>query len=151
VSQSLAQVYLHLLFSTKERRPYLQDAAVRTALHHYLGATCRNLESPSLGVVGVADHVHVLCRLSRTQTIAVLVRELKRESSKWLKTKGAGLGSFQWQEGYGAFSIGASQVEAVRRCIARQEEHHRRRSFQDEFRAFLQKYGVEYDVRYVWD
>ena len=100
---------------------------------------------------GIEDHVHVLCRLGRTIDVAELVRELKRESSKWLKTKGAGLGRFQWQEGYGAFSVGASQVEAVRGYIARQEEHHRRRSFQDEFRAFLQKYGVDYDERYVWD
>jgi REP element-mobilizing transposase RayT len=99
----------------------------------------------------VSDHVHILCRLSRTLTIAQLVRELKRESSKWIKTKGRDYARFHWQEGYGAFSIGASQLEAVRRYLALQEKHHQRRSFQDEFREFLRKYEVEYDERYVWD
>jgi putative transposase len=118
MSQSLAQVYLHVIYSTKERVPYLKNPVLSAAMHEYLGATCRNLDCPSLGAGGVADHVHVLCRLSRTLSIAELVRELKRESSKWIKTKDLALEHFQWQAGYGAFSIGASQVEAVRRYIA---------------------------------
>jgi len=149
--QSLAQFYLHLIFSTKERKPYLQDPVLRADMHNYLGATCRGLECPSLGVGGISDHVHILCRLSRTLSVANLVRELKRESSKCVKKKQDASAQFHWQEGYGAFSVGASQVEAVRRYIATQNRHHRRRSFQDEFREFLQTYQVEYDERYVWD
>ncbi len=106
---------------------------------------------PSLGVVGAADHVHILCRMSRTLTIADLVRELKRESSKCIKTKGRQLARFHWQEGYGIFSVGASQVQTVQRYIATQEKRHQRLSFQEEFRQFLRKYGVDYDERFVWD
>jgi len=149
--QSLAQVYLHIVFSTKNRTAFLQDKLLRNELHRYLGGTCRNLDSPSLVVGGVEDHVHVLCRFSRTITIADFVRELKRESSKWLKTKTADLAAFQWQQGYGAFSISPAHVEQLRTYIARQEEHHRKETFQDELRRILGKYGVKYDERYLWD
>jgi putative transposase len=151
MSQSLAQIYLHIIFSTKCRRPFLADPALRAETHKYLGGTCRKLDSPSLIVGGAADHIHILCRFSRTQTLAVLVRELKRESSKWIKTKGAGLGDFHWQDGYGAFSISPGHVGALRGYIAKQEEHHKKESFQEELRRVLKKYGVEYDERYVWD
>jgi len=149
--QSLAQIYLHIVFSTKHRRPFLFDPALRAETHKYLGGTCRDLDSPSLVVGGVEDHIHILCRFSRTQTVAVLVRELKRESSKWIKTKDTGLQDFHWQDGYGAFSISPGHVEALRAYIANQEEHHKRESFQDELRRLLKKYGVDYDERYVWD
>ena len=149
--QSLAQVYLHVVFSTKHRRPLLQNVALREEVHRYLGGVCRNLGVPSLIVGGVADHVHVLCRFSRTITIADFVRELKRDSSKWLKTKDRELADFHWQDGYGAFSISPSHVEALRSYIANQEKHHEKVSFQDEFRRLLKKYGVEYDEQYVWD
>jgi REP-associated tyrosine transposase len=149
--QSLAQIYLHIVFSTKERRRYLQNHAIRTELHSYLGGTCRNLGCPSLCVGGVEDHVHILCRLSRTISVSGLVRELKRESSKWLKTKSPDLAIFEWQAGYGAFSISPGHVEQLREYITRQEEHHKSESFQDEFRRFLRNYGIEYDERYVWD
>jgi REP element-mobilizing transposase RayT len=149
--QSLAQIYLHIVYSTKHRTPFLREPALRAEVHRYLGGTCRNLDWPSLRVGGVEDHVHICCRLSRTLTVADLVRELKRDSSKWLKTKGEGLTDFHWQDGYGAFSISPGHVEAVVAYIANQEEHHRRASFQDEFRRLLKKYGVEYDERYVWD
>ena len=102
-------------------------------------------------VGGVEDHVHILCRLSRTSSIAELVRELKRESSKWIKTKDEALWDFHWQDGYGAFSISPSHVEELRTYIANQEMHHRQESFQDEFRRILKKYGVEYDERYACD
>jgi putative transposase len=151
MSQSLAQVYLHLVFSTKNRIPWLQTRPLREELHAYLGGTCRDLDSPSLTVGGVEDHVHVLCRLSRVHRIADLVRELKRESSKWVKTKGVDLADFHWQDGYGAFSISPSHVPALTRYIAEQERHHQTRSFQDEMRRIYRKYGVEYDERYVWD
>jgi putative transposase len=149
--QSLAQVYLHLIFSTKHRRPWLRDPALRDELHNYLGGTCRNLDSPSLIVGGVEDHVHILCRLGKSIAIATLVRDVKRESSKWIKTKAADLAEFHWQDGYGAFSISPAHVEDLRKYIANQEEHHKTEPFQDEFRRILAKYGIEYDERYVWD
>jgi putative transposase len=149
MSQSLAKVYLHIVFSTKNRQPFLADKTLREECHAYLAGTCKNLGSPSLKVGGVADHVHILCFLSKTQAIADLVKELKRESSQWLKTKG--LSSFYWQNGYGAFSISPSHIDALREYIQNQEEHHRTESFQDEFRRLLEKYEVEFDERYVWD
>ena len=151
MSQSLAQIYLHIVFSTKERRPFLQDRTIREETHHYLGGTCNDLGCPILCVGGVADHVHLLCRLGRTIAVADLVQGLKRESSKWLKTKAADLADFYWQNGYGAFSISPRHVEPLRQYIAKQEEHHRMESFQDEFRRLLTKYGLEWDERYVWD
>src|SRR5438034_8041869 len=121
MSQSLAQLYLHIVFSTKERRPFLQDRAIREETYHYLGGTCNDLGCPILRVGGVADHVHLLCRLGRTISIADLVQGLKRESSKWLKTKAADLADFYWQNGYGAFSISPRHVEPLRQYIAKQE------------------------------
>ena len=147
---SLGQVYLHIIFSTKNRTRFLQNKSLRLELHNYLGGTCRNLGCPSL-IVGGEDHVHILCRFSRTTTIAVLVGELKRESSKWIKTKDLALQQFHWQTGYGVFSVGRNEVEMVREYIANQEEHHKVESFQDEFLRLLKEYGVEYDERYVWD
>ena len=149
--QSLAQIYLHIVFSTKNRRPFLQDAAIRDELHKYLGGTCNNRGCPVLRVGGVADHVHVLCRLGKTISVADLVKELKRESSQWVKTKGPELEDFYWQSGYGAFSVSPAHVEVLREYIGKQEELHRTVTFQDEFRRLLAKYGVEFDERYVWD
>ena len=149
--QSLAQIYVHIVFSTKNRHPFLQDASIRDELHNYLGATCNNLDCPVLRVGGVADHVHILCRLGKTRSIADLVKELKRESSQWIKTKAADLHDFYWQSGYGAFFVSPAHVEALREYIAKQEEHHRAESFQDEFRRLLTKYGLQWDERYVWD
>jgi len=147
--QSLAQIYLHIVFSTKDRAPFLHDPTVRDEAHKYLGGTCNHLGCQILIVGGVADHVHILCQFGRTITIADLVKELKRESSQSLKAK-AGR-DFYWQKGYGAFSISPSHVEPLRLYIANQEEHHRVKTFQDEFRDLLRKYGLEWDERYVWD
>ena len=102
-------------------------------------------------VGGVEDHVHILCSLGRQATVADLVRELKRDSSKWIKSKGHQYAGFHWQNGYGAFSVSPSHVWSLQRYIANQEEHHRQESFQDEFRRLLTKYGVAYDERYVSD
>src|SRR5207249_1109194 len=113
MGHSLAQIYLHVVFSTKDRRPYLQHAPLRAELHRYLGGTCRGLGSPSLIVGGVADHVHLLCRLSRTQTVAEFLRELKRESSKWVKEQDPQLADFHWQGGYGAFSVSPAHVRPL--------------------------------------
>ena len=151
MAQSLAKILVHTFFSTKDRRPFLRDKPLREELHRYLGGILTNLDSQPLIIGGVEDHVHLLHTLSRTTTIAGTVKEVKRGSSLWLKTKSPALGDFEWQAGYGAFSIGFLQVDAVRAYIAGQEEHHRKISFQDEFRALLKRYEVEFDERYVWD
>jgi putative transposase len=150
VSQSLTQIYLHITFSTKGRLPLLVDTDLRAQTHAYLAGICKNLESTSLIVGGVSDHVHILCRLSKNIAVAALVRELKRDS-KWIKTKRPDLVGFHWQAGYGAFSISPSHVGTLKQYIASQEEHHRIVTFQDEFRRLCQKYGVEIDKRYAWD
>lgn len=151
MSQSLAQVYLHVVFSTKHRVPHLQDTALRDRAHAYLAATCNHLESPAVAVGGVADHVHALCRLGKTIATSELVRELKRESSKWLKEQAADLADFYWQNGYGAFSISPGHVDRLVAYIATQDEHHSGETYQDEFRRLLTKYRIEWDERYVWD
>ena len=151
MSQSLVQIYVHIVFSTKGRAPFLRDKDFRERTHAYLAGICKNLGCPALIVGGVEDHVHILCRLGKTIEVAALVRELKRDSSKWVKENGAQLMEFQWQAGYGAFSVSPPHVDALREYIENQEEHHRRESFQDEFRRICRKYGVEIDERYVWD
>jgi putative transposase len=151
MGQSLAQIYLHVVFSTKDRRPFLQDELAQKDLHGYLAGTCRNLESPSIRVGGVEDHVHILCQLSKTLSVANRVCELKRESSKWLKEQAGVTPHFQWQQGYGAFSVSPSHVEGLCDYIRNQKEHHLRESFQDELRRLFCKYEIEFDERYVWD
>jgi REP element-mobilizing transposase RayT len=149
--QSLAKILVHTVFSTKERRPLLRDRSLREELHHYIGGILSNLECQPIIVGGVEDHVHVLSALSRTCEAAEMVKEVKRGSSLWLKTKTLGLHDFAWQNGYGIFSIGFSQIPSVRDYILTQEEHHRKTSFQDEFRQLLRRYEIEFDERYVWD
>lgn len=149
--QSLSKILVHAVFSTKERRPFFRDKSLREELHHYIGGILNLLECQPIIVGGVEDHVHFLCALSRTCQAAEMVKEVKRGSSLWLKTKGPDLRDFAWQNGYGIFSIGFSQIETVRDYIAGQEEHHRTVSFQDELRALLKRYAIEFDERYVWD
>ena len=149
--QSLVQIYLHLVFSTKNRQPFLQDMELRTKMLAYLAGACKNLKSPPIIVGGVEDHVHILCRLAKTIPVSDFLREIKRESSKWIKKHESELSCFGWQDGYGAFSISPAHVGVTRDYIANQEEHHRNVSFQDEFRRLLKKYDIEYDERYVWD
>jgi len=148
--QSLSNVLVHLIFSTKERHPFIQ-APVAGELYPYLATVCQTSGCPALQVGGTDDHVHILFALSRTMTIAGLVQEVKTESSKWIKTKGQDYRQFAWQNGYGAFSISQSHAETARAYIVNQVEHHAARSFQDEFRLFCRRYNVVYDERYVWD
>ena len=148
--QSLAKILVHEVFSTKDRRPLLRDKPLREELHHYIGGILNQHDCQPVIVGGVEDHVHLLCALSRTITAAEMVKEVKRGSSIWLKTKAEDLRDFAWQSGYGIFSIGFSQIETVRNYIGGQEEHHRKVSFQDEFLSILQKYGISYDERYLW-
>ncbi len=149
--QSLARLVLHVVFSTKNRVPFLRDVELRTRLHAYMAGVLQNIGCEPIVIGGVEDHVHILCNLSRTVTIAGLVEEVKKTPSKWMKEQGPAYHDFFWQGGYGAFSVSASNVERVRAYVATQEEHHRKVSFQDEFRALCHKHGVEIDERYVWD
>jgi REP element-mobilizing transposase RayT len=148
--QSLSRVVIHVVFSTKERLALL-DIDTRPKLHAYLATVARNAGCECYRVGGVADHVHLAIRLSRTLTIADLVENLKTSSSKWLKTQSPDLATFSWQRGYGCFSVGPTDLDSLCAYIDNQEEHHRTRTFQEEFRMFLKKYGVEYDEAYVWD
>jgi putative transposase len=151
VPQSLSNVLVHITFSTKERRPSLHDADLRDEMQRYLAGISNHLDCPTIIVGGADDHVHLLARQARTISLADWIKELKRGSSVWIKTKGAAHESFQWQTGYGAFSVSQSQSDRVRQYIAGQDEHHRKTSFQDEFRAFLRRHGIEFDERFVWD
>ncbi|MBL7224304.1 MAG: IS200/IS605 family transposase [Candidatus Brocadiae bacterium] len=150
MAQSLANILVHLIFSTKNRLPLIRPE-VEHELHAYLAAVCREMDCPALDAGGTEDHVHILLSLSRTVTLSSLVEEVKKRSSKWIKTKGEAFAEFAWQAGYGAFSIGQSGVGRVKQYIAKQKEHHRKVSFQDELRAFLRRYQVEFDERYLWD
>jgi len=151
MSQSLSKIWTHLIFSTKDRYPFLSERTVREQLHAYMASILRNHECSTLLVGGTSDHVHSLFVLSKNHSIAKIVYEVKRSSSKWVKTQGPEYRKLYWQSGYGAFSVSQSHVEQVRRYILRQEQHHRKLTFQDELREFLKRYEVEYDERYVWD
>jgi REP element-mobilizing transposase RayT len=148
--QSLAFLLVHVIFSTKDRKPVL-DVSMRPALHAYLATVARNAKCECYRVGGVADHVHLAVRVSRTTNVAELVEILKSSSSKWLKTQSPALSKFAWQKGYGAFSAGPADLDALVSYIDAQEAHHSKQTFQDEFRAFLKRYGIECDERYLWD
>lgn len=149
--QSLAHLVLHIIFSTKNRIPWLRDMAIREELHAYMATILQAMECPALLINGVEDHVHVLCQLSRTIPVCGLVEELKKQPSKWIKAKGPSYREFHWQAGYGAFSVSQSRVSDVRRYIADQKQHHKKTTFQDEFRMLCKKHGLELDERYAWD
>jgi putative transposase len=139
-----------LVFSTKDREPSI-DPGIRENLYPYLSTVARNADCECFRIGGVADHVHLAVRLSRTITIAGLVEDLKVSTSRWMKTQQSGLADFAWQRGYGAFSVGNGDLDALIAYIDGQEEHHRVRTFQEEYRAFLIKYKIAFDERYVWD
>jgi putative transposase len=148
--QSLSSILVHLIFSTKNREPFLSPE-IETELHPYMATIFRSLNSPSLAINGNFDHVHILFSLGRVIAVADLVQEVKTETSKWIKTKGDEFSNFYWQRGYGAFSVGQSNVAALKGYIRDQKQHHRRMTFQEEYRKFLKRYGIDYDERYVWD
>ncbi len=148
--QSLAKLYVHIVFSTKKRQPLIDDT-LKPALFSYLGGVCQALECHPVRVGGHDDHVHILCILSRKIPLMDLLEEIKKRSSKWAKTQGDAYANFYWQDGYGAFSVSASGVDKVVQYIENQAEHHRKKTYQDEFRGLLDKYQIPYDERYVWD
>ncbi|MCA9212412.1 MAG: transposase [Planctomycetales bacterium] len=150
--QSLAKVHVHLVYSTKERKPWLRHENLRKQLCAYKATILRNtVDSPATIINGVEDHIHILCLLSRKFAIKDVVKYAKTETTKWIKKQSEQLESFQWQAGYGAFSVSESNVPRVRDYIACQQEHHKRITFKDEFRRLCQRHGVEIDEQYVWD
>jgi len=149
MAHSYTQLLYHIVFSTKERRPWL-DAALRPRLFKYLAGAIRDEGGHAIRIDGVADHIHILCRLRQDKAISDIVRGIKANSSKWIHEKFAAIAQFGWQNGYAAFSVSHSQAERVERYIARQESHHRRLSFQDEFVELLRRHGIEFDERYLW-
>jgi len=151
MSQSLTNLLVHIIFSTAERHPFLCNVSLRNDLHRYLGGIVNEKGGHSLGIGGVDDHVHLLVSQPKTLSIADLVRDLKRSSSLWIKQKEAAMNHFAWQGGYGAFSVGQGEIAIVQNYIQNQMEHHKTRSFQDEYLAFLKKYGVAYDERFLWE
>jgi putative transposase len=148
MSSTHLSLHYHIIFSTKDRIPMI-DRDWRDRLHAYLGGIVRSLDGAAEAVGGVADHVHLLVGLRASQPLAYVLRDLKAVSSRWVHDE-MHISKFQWQEGYGAFTVSASQREQVREYISRQEEHHRRRTFQDEYVEFLERAGVEYDPRFLW-
>lgn len=150
MGQSLVQNYLHIVFSTKNREALI-NSKIETDLHAYLGGICNSLDCQVIKIGGYHNHVHILCLLSKKITLIKLMEELKGHSSKWIKTKGDNFKNFYWQNGYGAFSVNPSEIEKVIHYIDNQHEHHRNKSYEEEYVSFLKKYKVKYDERYIWD
>lgn len=150
MGQSLVKNYIHITFSTKHRFPFISES-VGNELYGYISGICKKMECYPVKIGGYLDHIHILCLLSKKIPLMKLLEEIKAHSSKWLKTKDAALRKFYWQNGYGAFSVNPYEIEKVITYIENQKEHHKKKTFQDEFRAFLKKYKVEYDERFIWD
>lgn len=149
MAQSLTSILMHIVFSTKERRNLIVPS-IEDELFAYMGGICRNNESPLLGAGGTENHVHLLISQSKNIALSSLMLNIKRDSSLWVKTKGQPFNDFHWQDGYGAFSIGQSQRQALVDYISRQKEHHARVSFEDELIALAERYGIAYDPKYLW-
>jgi len=150
MGQSLVQIYVHAVWSTKHRRPLLKSPALRERLFAYMAGICWNQKSPAILIGGADDHCHLLFRLGKTIDVSRLIREIKKEASRWAKSELL-MKNFYWQSGYGAFSISPGHVEQLKEYIARQEQHHRKVTYKDEFRALCKKYGLEVDERYAWE
>ena len=150
MAQSLSNILIHLVFSTKYRQPLI-TRSIEQELYKYINSIYSSCNSPLITIGGESDHLHSLISISRTYSIADIVEEVKKESSKWIKRKGREFRGFQWQVGYGAFSISPSHINLVKQYISNQKIHHQRRDFKEEFLALLEKYDVEYDPRYIWD
>ena len=150
VAQSLASLHLHLIFGTKNRAAILTDW-IREELHAYMATTLASLDCHAMVINSMDDHVHVLFDLGRTVAVSHVVEGLKKGTSKWIKTKGVAFAPVAWQAGYAAFAVSESNVRAVREYIANQNEHHRTKTFQEEYVLFLKRHGVAFDDRYLWD
>jgi len=150
MSQSLSFIFIHLVFSTKKRIQLINNK-IKPEIQAYMSTILRNHDSPAIIVRAMDEHVHALFNLSRRYSVSKIVEEVKKSSSKWVKTKGGILTKFQWQNGYGAFSVSQSCIDAVRNYIANQNIHHRRMSFEDELRILLKKHRIDYNEKYLWD
>lgn len=154
MSQSLSQLYMHIVFHVNFSDRITIPEKLQPVLHGYLATVCKNHDSSSILVGGTYDHVHILSRISKNIAPAKLIEEIKTYSSRWVKTQaqehGLMLSKFSWQKGYGIFSVSSSHVEMVKNYIANQNEHHKKRSFKEEYILFLEKHSVEYDEKYLW-
>lgn len=148
--QSLTNIIIHAIFSTRDRAPLLRDPVLREEMHRMLGGVGNELGCQSVIVGGTEDHVHVLGHLSRTVALADWVKELKRQSSIWAKSRSESLQGFAWQGGYGAFSVSHSVKKRVIEYVANQEEHHKQETFQGEYRRVLKLNEIDWDEEYVW-
>jgi REP element-mobilizing transposase RayT len=148
--QSFANNLTHLIFSTKDRQPWIADDW-RDDLHGYIGGIIRRNGSDLISAGSVEDHIHLLFPLPRTVAISEMVKEIKSGSTRWIRESTSRHKGFCWQAGYGSFSISSSHKKAVIEYIAKQREHHKTTTFQEEYLKFLTKNEIEYDVRYVWD
>jgi putative transposase len=148
--QSLSNVILHIIFSTKHRKPWL-DSSIRLRMHAYLATICRDLGGEAFRTDGVSDHVHIVTTLPRTLSQAQMIERIKKASSKWIKPLAPRYRDFFWQRGYAAVSVSPSQLDGVLQYLQRQREHHRTRTFQEEYRELLNRHGIKFDERYVWD
>ena len=151
MGQSLSRVLLHIIFSTKNRFAFLTDSELQKRMHAYLASVFNQHNSPAIEVGGTNDHVHILCLQSRNHAISEIIRKAKVNSSSWAKTLGGRCQKFSWQSGYGVFSIHQSQIEPMRKYIQGQPEHHRRKTFQEEYLEILREYRMPYDERYLWE
>jgi len=150
MAQTLVNLRVHVIFSTKNREPLITPE-IELELFAYIGGILKNNESRLLDAGGTVDHVHLLISQSKNIALSSLMKDVKKDSSSWIKTKGRAFKSFHWQDGYGAFSIGKSDVPLLRKYIGGQKEHHRRRSFQEELIQLLEEHGIKYDEQYLWN
>lgn len=150
MAQSLADILLHIVFSTKERKLWI-DEVNEPELHAYICGICQNLDCPVIKINGVEDHIHVLLSLSRTIAVSKLIAEIKSNSSRWIKTKDSRFHEFSWQGGYGAFSVSRPQINGVIKYIENQKEHHKTQNFKEEYLTMLKSAQIQYDEKYLWD
>jgi putative transposase len=150
MAQSLSNILVHIVISTKNHQPLITEG-ITDELYAYIGSVFKADNCPVVKIGGYLDHIHILSRFSRTITISQLIEDFKSSSSRWIKAKGADFAGFYWQKGYGVFSVSQSNSKTVEEYIANQAEHHRKMSFKEEFRMFLEKHEIAFDERYVWD
>lgn len=148
--QSLARIYVHVVFGTKHRIPWLVDK-IRPELFAFMAGSLNQMGSNPVCIAGVSDHAHLLFRLSKSHALSRVVERVKTDSSVWLKTQGGNFEDFSWQNGYGAFSVDESSLEVVTKYVSSQELHHQRLSFKDEARRIFIAHKLEYDEKYFWD
>lgn len=148
--QSLSQVYLHIVFSTKNRENLIKPE-IEIQLHKYIAGILRNLDCQLIKIGGTQNHIHILNTFSRTISISKMLEFVKKDSSKWIKTQGSDYKNFYWQNGYGVFSVSQSIIETVKIYIENQKKHHKKKTFKEEYREFLNEYNIKYDEKYVWD